>query len=115
MFSLFSLRHLKYFLVHFPHRTEEAKEEWLDALFEATQDYCKKRNTLKLLDSTNNIGKEKPVFESSDSAQSCREDNCFNTFSFFKKGVNCKACGKVGKAVCHNIFRNLEALFYNNQ
>ena len=90
-------------------RTPEAKEEWLDALFEATQDYCKKRNTLKILDdpsgTAENIGREKPSFEAYDSVQNCRDHDCFNTFSFFSKGINCRACGKVRKPGLHNIFK----------
>ena len=86
---------------YFVLRTAEEKEEWLDALFVAVQDYMKRIHTLKPFDPTeevkNSLGVKEPNFEDADSATKCSTDDCFTTFRFLTKGYNCKACGKVSK------------------
>ena len=74
-------------------RTEEEKEEWLDALYIAIKSYFERINTLNI--GTKVVGKEEPKFEDSTSAKSCSMDKCVNTFKFFSKGCNCISCGKV--------------------
>ena len=74
-------------------RTEEEKDEWLDALYIAIKSYFERINTLNI--GTKVVGKEEPKFEDPRSAKSCSMDKCLREFKMFSKGQNCKSCGKV--------------------
>ena len=78
-------------------RTEEEKNEWLDALYIAIKSYFERINTLNI--GTKVVGKEEPKFEDARLAMSCSMDKCVNTFKIFNKGRNCKSCGKVRNTV----------------
>ena len=78
-------------------RTEEEKNEWLDALYIAIKSYFERINTLNI--GTKVVGKEEPKFEDARLAMSCSMDNCVNTFKIFNKGRNCKSCGKVRNTI----------------
>ena len=78
------------------------------ALFDATQDFCKKKNTLKILDCSkgdcDHVGKEKPIMEAPDLAHHCNDDQCRVNFNFFIRGKNCLSCGKVCKPSLDNTY-----------
>ena len=76
-------------------RTQEEKEEWLDILFTAIQNYFTRIQTLQKADVVEIVGVDPPTVQDTNSARSCAMDDCFNTFGIFTKGYNCKACGKV--------------------
>ena len=79
-------------------RTEEEKDEWLDALYIAIKSYFERINTLNIGNKT--VGKEKPKIEDTSLINVCGSIGCVKTFSYFSKGRNCKSCGKV-----RNIFQ----------
>ena len=77
-------------------RTEDEKDEWLDALYIAVKNYFAKINTLDVKkDPENCVGLEKPRLENASTAKCCSSEDCFTKFRFVTKGHNCDSCGKV--------------------
>ena len=73
-------------------------------MWSTKNDYLEKRKTLHIAEDNLDIGTKEPKFESIEHAHNCKTDNCFNAFSLFKKGVLCKACGKVSRINQYDIF-----------
>ena len=71
------------------------REEWLDILFKAIQDYFIRQQTLQKADVVECVGIDPPIMQEPNSVRSCSSDDCFVTFGIFTRGHNCRACGKV--------------------
>ena len=97
---------------HILFRTEEEKDEWLDALYIAIKSYFERINTLNIGNKI--VGKEEPKFEDLSNVNVCGMVNCVKTFGYIFKGRHCKACGKVRNVVNIYFFRLQIYLIFMN-
>ncbi|XP_046407118.1 FYVE, RhoGEF and PH domain-containing protein 4-like [Ischnura elegans] len=86
-------------------QTEVEKTSWLDALWQASQELCQRKSSLKIgadniAPVETEIGKRAPNFIKMDSVAKCMD--CSANFSVMKRKHHCRACGLVVCGKCSN-------------